>query len=113
MNNVDRSRLYDISDDFFALQGSAIMKLTAQAAKDVCLQAIDYGILIGKIEGGFWRASRFEARLDCIWDGVSAPVSLEEARHQNLKAAAFVDSWAIQHNAFIITTLLILGSERC
>ena len=40
---ADRTLLYDSSNDFFELDGTAVMKLTSAAAQDVCKQALIHG----------------------------------------------------------------------
>jgi hypothetical protein len=106
---VDRTRLYDSSDDFFELNGSIIMKLTRTAAQDVCIKALEHGLLVVRIEGGIWHNPGFEARLDCIWDGVDPPVSEAEAMINNAKALEMIREESEVHDAFIITTASIKG----
>lgn len=106
---IDRGRLYELWEDFFALQGSAVMRLSSAAVVDVCSRAAKAGLVVARIEGGIWLAPGFESRLDCIWDGADPPLSQEDAHLNNLEAAAFIDSQAGVHGAFILTTLPITG----
>lgn len=50
--NIDRSKLYKDAKSFFSLQGSVSMYLTAAAAKEVCLMAASYQLLVARVEGG-------------------------------------------------------------
>ena len=81
------------------------MLLTPSAGIAVCNTALQRCFLIGKIEGGIFNKPRFEARLDCIWDGLSPPVSMAQAEENNSKARRFIEMEAERHNAFVITTL--------
>jgi hypothetical protein len=100
---IDLKQRYDSSDDFFSLRGSVVMKLSADAAIAVCEQAVQHGLVIVRIEGGIWHSHGFEARLDCIWDGVDLPVDTHTMEKNNLAAAEFIRSERQMHNAFIVT----------
>ena len=56
---LDPLRRYELSDDFFALDGSVVMKLSAGAAIAVCEQAIQHGLVIARVEGGVWHFPGF------------------------------------------------------
>jgi hypothetical protein len=88
--NIDFQRHCDSSDDFFSLGGSVVMKLSVDAAIAFCEQAGQLGLVIARVEGGIWHFPGFEARLDCIWDGVDPPIDASTAEKNNLTAAEFV-----------------------
>ncbi|HEY8098734.1 MAG TPA: colicin immunity protein, partial [Methylobacter sp.] len=86
----DRTLLYDSSNDFFELDGTDVMTLTSAAAQDVCTKALKHGVVVVRIEGGIWHNPGFEARLDCIWDGVDPPVSETDAAINNARALEMI-----------------------
>lgn len=100
---LDRKKLYSSAKDFFILKGSIVMKLTPDAALDVCECAAVSGLVIARVEGGIWHFPGFEARLDCIWDGISPPVNFDVAERNNTVAADFIRTERAVHDAFIIT----------
>lgn len=79
------------------------MKLSADAAIAVCERAVQHGLVGARIEGGIWHSPGFEARLDCIWDGVDPPVDVGAAEQNNLAAAEFIRSESQMHDAFDVT----------
>lgn len=79
------------------------MKLDVHAAIQVCEQAAEHGLVISRIEGGIWHFPGFEARLDCIWDGLDPPVSISAAMQNNLVAANFIRSESGKHDVFVLT----------
>lgn len=107
--NYEIDKIYDDADEYFAHQGVSSMRLTRGAAQHVCERALAYGLLIVRIEGGIWRNPDFEARLDCIWDGLDPPVSVELANENNGRAFAFIVSCATIHDVFVITTAPLTG----
>lgn len=109
---VDRARLYDSSIDFFELNGSVVMKLTPNAAQEVCNKALEHGLVVVRIEGGIWHNPGFEARLDCIWDGVDPPVSETEAAINNARALEMIREEIEVHDVFIITTAPLTGYKH-
>ena len=60
-------------------------------------------MVVARIEGGIWHFPGFEARLDCIWDGVDPPVDVGVAEQNNLAAAEFVHSESLEHDVFVVT----------
>jgi hypothetical protein len=106
---LDRKKLYSSAKDFFIFKGSIVMKLTPDAAIDVCECAVESGLVIARIEGGIWHFPGFEARLDCIWDGVSPPVDFDVAERNNIAAANFIREERAVHDAFIITAPSLAG----
>jgi hypothetical protein len=106
---IDRAHLYSSHTDFFALGGSVVMRLSPEAAKHVCLNAATNGLVVARIEGGFWLNPGFESRLDCIWDGADPPLSQTAAHSNNLQAAAFIEAKAPEHSVFILTAPPISG----
>ncbi|PPA77505.1 colicin immunity protein [Achromobacter spanius] len=106
---VDRQYRYESSSEFFTLDGSVIMKLSRDAAVKVCELAAQRGLVVAQIEGGIWHSPGFEARLDCIWDGVDPPVELDVAEENNIEAANFIRSKSEMHDVFIITAPCMSG----
>jgi|SRR5688572_14471923 len=106
---MERNRLYDSAADYFRLNGNAIMKLTPEAAIDVCLEAAQRGLVVVRIEGGIWHSPGFEARLDCIWDGAEPPIDLENAIANNARAAEDIRRERVIHGAFIICDAPLTG----
>ncbi|WP_084152375.1 colicin immunity protein [Burkholderia sp. A1] len=108
---IDLQRRYESADDFFSFGGSVVMKLSADAAIAVCERAAQHGLAIARIEGGIWHFPGFEARLDCIWDGVDPPVDVGAAEQNNLVAADFIHSETQVHDVFVVTALQIAGQS--
>lgn len=106
---VDRQRRYDSPDDFFLLDGSIVMKLSSNAAIAVCERAAQHGLVVARIEGGVWHSPGFEARIDCIWDGVDPPVDAVIAEENNAAAAEFIRSETKVHDVFIVTAPRMTG----
>lgn len=106
---IDLQRRYDSSDDFFSIGGNVVMKLSADAAIAVCERASQRGLVIARIEGGIWHSPGFEARLDCIWDGVDPPVDIGAAEQNNLAAAEFIRSEREAHDVFVVTAPRLTG----
>jgi hypothetical protein len=101
--NPNRADLVTSSSSFFASNGNAWMKLTPEAAIETCRRATDAALVVVRIEGGIWHNQGFEARLDCIWDGLDPPTTNAETSSNNLAAAAFVRQESVSHSAFILT----------
>lgn len=106
---AERNNLFSVSRDFFELDGSAVMKLTAGAAIAVCAEAAAHDLVVVRVEGGIWHHPGFEARLDCIWDGADPPLGRSVAENNNARAASFVVRVQDGHGAFILTTAPISG----
>jgi len=96
-------------DDFFDLGGSITMQFTRDAAIAVCKAAAAKGLIVVRVEGGIWHYPGFEARIDCIWDGVDPPVDIATAKENNLAAASFIQEESEIHDVFIITAPSING----
>ena len=105
----ERNRLYNTAECFFNANGSGVMKLSPEAAIEVCLSASTRGFVVARIEGGLWHAPGFEARADCIWDGADPPVNTEAALKNNAFAAEFVREERAAHNCFVVTAPPIGG----
>jgi hypothetical protein len=105
----DRRKLYDTAEDFFKLGGNAAMILTPTAAIKVCLSASTRGLLVARIEGGLWHHPGFEARLDCIWDGVDPPVDSVTSTRNDFAAAEFVREESSMHDCFVVTVCPLNG----
>ena len=105
----DRGKLYDSADSFFTLDGNILMFLTPDAAAEVCRQCAHRDELVFRVEGGIWQDPGFEARLDCIWDGLDPPVDRERAAQNNEAAAAFIQRESEIHTAFVVSTTPIYG----
>lgn len=99
----NRTHLYQSASDFYTLQGSGVMKLTPSAAIEVCHKAMAHNLVVMRVEGGIWHNPGFEARYDCIWDGIDPPTTVDEAEANNMRAAHFIKEESAVHDAFIIT----------
>jgi len=102
--SVDRASLYDSPEPFFEAVGSAWLKLTPAAARAVCAQAAGRGLVVVRVEGGIWHSPGFEARIDCIWDGIDPPCTIDEVRKNNESAERVIEQEQSVHDAFIVTT---------
>lgn len=109
MNSLDRGTLYSDPEAFFSLAGSAVMRLNPSAAIAVCKMAGERGLVVARVEGGAWKGSAFESRIDCIWDGEDPPLSLEDSVKNNLKAAQFVADRSSANDVFIVTAPSMTG----
>lgn len=107
--DVDRAALHDDAGTFFESAGSAWLKLTPKAAAEACARATEFGFLVVRVEGGKWHAPGFEARADCIWDGIDPPCEAEQSHENSRRAAAFIEMEARTHQAFILTVAPITG----
>ncbi|HDR9837044.1 TPA: colicin immunity protein [Burkholderia multivorans] len=105
----DLQRRYESADDFFALEGSVVMKLSAGAAIEICERAAEQGMVVSRVEGGIWHFPGFEARLDCIWDGADPPVDSTAANQNNLAAADFIRAESNVHDVFVVTASRMTG----
>lgn len=85
------------------------MKLSADAAIAVCERATQWGLVITRIEGGIWHFPGFEARVDCIWDGIDPPVDVGAAEKNNQVAAEFIRSESDGHDVFVVTAPQLTG----
>jgi len=105
MTEWDRRKVYKSADQFFANGASCVMKLSPDAAIEVCEEACHHDLLIGKIEGGISHSQGVEARLDCTWDGKMPPLDSASLRINNQEAADFINLEREPHDAFVITAL--------
>lgn len=105
----DRGTLYTEEQDFYALEGNIVTLLVPKAAEAVCRSATAHGLVVARIEGGFWLDPGFEARRDCIWDGVDPPISVEAAVANNEMAAEYIERHGKVHGAFVLTTAPLTG----
>lgn len=106
---LEKNFLYESASDFFTHSGSVWMRLSPNAAADVCLKAASHGLVVARVEGGIWHYPGFEARHDCIWDGGDPPIETLAAHENNLQAAEFIESQRTGHSVFILTTPPIAG----
>ena len=107
----NKAIVYTSSNDFFELDGSVSMKLDAYAAQNVCIEAIKYELVVVKIEGGIWHTPWFEARLDCIWNGIDPPISKSKAIINNAKALDMIYKES-ECDTFIITVAPLAGYKH-
>jgi hypothetical protein len=105
----ERVKLYEAAEDFYELEGNIVMILTPSAAAEVCLMAAEQDLVVFRVEGGFWHAPGFEARLDCIWDGADPPISVEDAAANNRAAAEYIRVKSDIHNAFVVSAAPLSG----
>lgn len=106
---VDMKKRYVTAEDYFDLGGSAVMRLSREAAIAVCNKAVAYELVVVRIEGGVWHSPGFEARFDCIWDGAEPPVDVEGASKNNQAAANFIQSERAEYDVFVLTSPSING----
>ncbi|WP_422649918.1 colicin immunity protein [Cupriavidus sp. H18C1] len=92
---------------FLAVESNG--KLSTAAAVAGFEKAIEYGLVIARVEGGIWHEPGFEARIDCIWDGDEPPVAPNAARRNNRLAAEVVRSEGAVHDVFVITASTLNG----
>jgi len=110
---IDKSKLYTSMHDFFSLKGSVNMRLTREAAIDVCKHAMDYDILIWRIEGGIWHSPGFQPWSDALWDSQYNPPVLEkDAITNNLLAMENIIDEEVQYNVFILTVTNYRGLSK-
>jgi len=85
------------------------MKLTPDAAADVCRSAAARGLAVLIVEGGIWRDPGFEPRVDCIWNSCIKLLSSREGMILlNKEACEFVEDSARRgHSAFILSVDLM------
>lgn len=105
----DKSKRYSNPEDFFLLRGNVSMFLSPEAAIAVCARAAGRGFIVVRVEGGLWHNPKFEARLDCIWDGDDPPIDEGKAHENNLRAADFIEHQMAFHSAFVLTAPSIKG----
>lgn len=98
---INHQKLYQNSEDFFVLKGSAVMKLSPDAAIPVCLKATELGLLVACVEGFLVHDIGYESRLDCIWD--AKKWLRDDPETNNSLAAEFIQSELSVHGAFIVT----------
>jgi hypothetical protein len=104
-----RDILFENENEFFSLNGSAWMRLSPTAAIKVCQASAENGKVVARIEGGIWHFPGFEARHDCIWDGLDPPLSKADAHLNNLAAVDFILEEMSFHTAFILTAPPVTG----
>lgn len=108
-----KSKLYTSMHDFFRLGGDVNMRLTREAAIDICRHAKDYDILIWRIEGGIWHNLGFQPWIDALWDSQYDPPVLEKnAILNNLLAMENIIEEDVQYNAFILTVTNYCGLSK-
>jgi hypothetical protein len=98
---LERSLLYTDASDFFSKQGNNVMKLTSNAAIDVCKRSVELNYIVSRIEGGIWHNPGFEMRLDCVWD---RDKNLDGKSHlASEDAIKFIEEELVDHTAFIVS----------
>ncbi|MBT9457000.1 MAG: colicin immunity protein [Burkholderiaceae bacterium] len=107
--NQQRNTLLGSAEQFFAEGHSSIAKLHPDAAVQSCDAAAARDLLVVRIEGGIWHKPGFEARIDCIWDGVDTPVNPSEVLANNTRASEFIELQKAKHSAFILTLAPVTG----
>ena len=109
---IDPLCRYESADDFFDMNGSVVMKMSANSATAVCNLAGARGLVITRVEGGIWHDPGFEARIDCIWDGVDPPINFEIVIENNFAAAEFIKKETPEHDVFILTVAPLDGLTK-
>lgn len=98
--------LYDNAESFFNLNGDSSMKLSPQAAKEVCKEATKRGYFIGIIEGGYWRNPGFQPDMSTRWESIK--YHNEHTNHEEnneLAIANINEDIDSGHTAFLITLM--------
>jgi hypothetical protein len=108
---VNHAKLYETAREFFDCSGNAVMKLTPIAAIDVCREATARQLVVLGIEGGIYNDDGFEARLDCIWDGLGTRIDQAKIAENNQNAEKFIRKKTGLHNAFIVTVAPIASDD--
>jgi hypothetical protein len=111
-DRLDRRKLYDSASAFFDLGGHAVMKLTPAGAIEVCREAGGRGLVVVRVEGGYWQDPGCEAKIGCIWDGADPPMDQDAAPQNNLNAANFIRVESGLHDACVLTAAPITGYEH-
>ncbi|RVU35518.1 colicin immunity protein [Rheinheimera riviphila] len=102
---LQRDFLYNDSNLFFELNGNNLMKLTPDAAIELCKCLVEKDVVVVCVEGGIWHNPGFESRLDAIWTGKKPPVSRTDLANNNNNAIKSIMEDREICNAFIISTL--------
>ena len=105
MRKFDTGILYTKHTDFFELNGNINMRLSREAAIDVCKEATKRGIVIWRWEGGIWHNPEFEARIDAIWDGPDWLKNIESIEENNQLAITCLEEEQEEYGAFLITLM--------
>jgi hypothetical protein len=90
---------------FFDLNGNNLMRLTPDAAIELCNHLKEKNIVVVCVEGGIWNDKKFQARLDAIWTGKKPPMNPVDLAINNDRAIASILEDREQCNAFIVSTL--------
>jgi hypothetical protein len=90
---------------FFELNGNNLMRLTPDAAIELCNALREKDVVVVCVEGGIWNDGKFQARLDTIWTGKKPPMNPVDLAINNEKAIASILEDREQCNAFIVSTL--------
>ncbi|PAJ79862.1 hypothetical protein CJO71_16300 [Burkholderia ubonensis] len=64
---------------------------------------------ISIIDAATTRGRLFEARVDCIWDGIDPPVDVQPSEKNNLAAIQFIRAERARHDVFILTAPRLSG----
>jgi len=100
---IDRNKLYDDPEEFFAPAGNAVIKLTPSAAISICKEAGLRRLVVLGVEGGNLREGKFAPDGACLWDGSENASEIDTVARNNEEAALFVEENQKEHNAFILT----------
>lgn len=104
MTDREKWALRTDPNEFFLESGSAWMKLSADAARDVCGMATSRNHFVSRVEGGVRHNENYEMRLDCIWDStLTLPASNVEALVNDMEAREFILTESISHDVFVLT----------
>jgi hypothetical protein len=96
-----RNSLYSDVSEFFSKQGNNVMKLTPDAAIDVCEKSVESNYIVSRVEGGIWHNPGFEMRLDCMWDRDEALDGKSQLASED--AISFIGEELVDHSAFIVS----------
>ena len=106
MKKYETSILYDSADEFFKLEGNVNMRLTPEAAIEVCAMARKKGFYVGRLEGGVFHDPGFEARIDAIWDCKNYLQDDRIYENNILAIEDLIEEIKLgKHNAFLVTLI--------
>lgn len=96
--------LYEKGEDFFLLKGNACMKLTPNAAIEVCQEAMKQNLWILGIDAGHWLNPGFRPDSWMSWDHKQQLFNQEKLVENNQLAIENIkEDEAAGYTAFIVT----------
>lgn len=111
LNRYEDRKVYTVAADYFLLGGDSNMLFSRDAAIKLCQLCIDNELIVSRVEAGIWHQeqSKFEPRIDGVWDGVSPPVTKDIVYDNNIRALNNIKFEQINYDVFV---LMILKNEE-